>query len=79
MDPVVRSYLVRTVLEWEKLFGVAPSITSSVSKLDVALLINFSPEEYGRAMCGVTGIGWVVLGVSLWKVQVPIVIEPAQN
>jgi hypothetical protein len=56
MLPKVRTNLVNAVLEWEKLFGVAPSITSAISELDAALLIGCSQEDYSRAMRGTTAV-----------------------
>jgi len=51
-----RSDLVNAVLEWERKFGVAPSITSAISEFDAALLVGCSLEEYSKVMRGVTAV-----------------------
>jgi hypothetical protein len=42
----LRSKLVEAALEWQRTFGVAPAITSSISELDAALLVGMTPSEY---------------------------------
>ena len=43
----LRRRLVEVCLEWEKHFGVAPSITSAISELDAALqLVGMQEEVY---------------------------------
>jgi len=43
----LRKRLVEVTLEWEKQFGVAPSITSVISELDAALLlVGMNEEDY---------------------------------
>jgi len=45
----LRNKLVAIVLEWEKTFGIAPSITSSISEYDAAHLVGHTDESYGVA------------------------------
>ncbi|MCS6266875.1 MAG: hypothetical protein H2174_04850 [Vampirovibrio sp.] len=52
----LRRRLVETALEWEKLYGVAPSITSAISEYDAALLIGLTPNEYQSCMQGRTAV-----------------------
>jgi hypothetical protein len=42
----LRRQLVEVALEWESYFGVAPSITSSISELDAALLVGMKEDTY---------------------------------
>jgi hypothetical protein len=44
-------------LEWEKYFGIAPSITGAISELDAALLLGKPEDEYcadGQSRSAVT-------------------------
>lgn len=43
---VLRVSLIKTTLEWEKAFGVAPHITSALSELDAAILLGFRIDKY---------------------------------
>lgn len=52
----LRQRLIDTSLEWEQAFGNAPSITSSLSELDAALLVGCSFEEYSSCMQGKTSV-----------------------
>jgi len=52
----IRQHLVAVALEWEKLFGNAPSITSAISEYDAAMLIGMTEAEYSQAMRGVTAV-----------------------
>lgn len=54
--PSLRDNLVSVTLEWEKQFGVAPSITSAISEYDVALLIGCSEPEYSIQRSHVTAV-----------------------
>src|SRR6266542_4636144 len=61
--PVVASYmanlrdrLVAVALEWERTFGVAPSITSTLSEYYAAWLIGHTNESYGKACIGRTAV-----------------------
>ena len=44
----LRNKLVEIALEWEKIFSVAPSITSTISEFDAAILVGHSCESYAR-------------------------------
>jgi hypothetical protein len=44
----LRRSLVTLVLEWQRRYGVAPSITSAISEYDAARLVGHSPESFGR-------------------------------
>ena len=42
----LRKRLVEAALEWERYFGVAPSITSAISELDAAQLVGMKERDY---------------------------------
>ena len=42
----IRSQLVRVALEWQRRFGVAPSVTSAISEFDAFSLVGMSEDEY---------------------------------
>lgn len=42
----LRNRLIEVALEWEKHFGVAPSITSSISEVDAAQLVGMNEDAY---------------------------------
>ena len=46
MDKSLRDRLVETALEWQGKYGVAPSITSTISEYDAALLVGVPDAEY---------------------------------
>lgn len=46
----VRCRLVSVALEWQRLFGVAPAITSALSEYDAAMLVGCSVDEYSKFM-----------------------------
>ncbi len=52
----LRNKLVEASLSWERDFGVAPSITSSISEYDAAELIGFPIEQYSATMQGATAV-----------------------
>jgi hypothetical protein len=52
----LRDRLVAVTLEWERVFGVAPSITSVVSEYDAACLVGHTDESYGKACVGRTAV-----------------------
>ncbi|MBF0604535.1 MAG: hypothetical protein HQL07_12695 [Nitrospirae bacterium] len=52
----LRDELVHVALTWEKVYGVAPSITSTVSEYDAAILVGMTPEEYGQFMSHRTAV-----------------------
>lgn len=52
----LRESLVAITLQWERVFGVAPSITRSVSEYDAARLIGHSDESYSLACINRTAV-----------------------
>ena len=52
----IRQRLVAVALEWEKLFGNSPSITSAISEYDAAMLVGMTESEYSQAMRGATSV-----------------------
>ncbi len=52
----LRDRLVAVTLEWERVFGVVPSITSAVSEYDAACLVGHTDEGYGKACAGRTAV-----------------------
>lgn len=56
MEVNLREKLVNVTLEWERKFGVAPAITSTLSEYDAAMLIGVSEKEYSDAMDGRTAV-----------------------
>ena len=46
----LRDKLADIALQWQASFGVAPSITSSISEYDAAMLIGMSEKEYSNYM-----------------------------
>lgn len=46
----MRNKLVKIALEWESKFGVAPSVTSSISEYDAARLVGMSENAYSNYM-----------------------------
>ena len=52
----LRDRLVALALEWERVFGVAPSITSAVSEYDAACLVGHTDDTYGKACVGRTAV-----------------------
>jgi hypothetical protein len=52
----LRDHLVSIALEWERVFGVAPSITSALSEYDAARLVGHSDESYGKTCVGRTAV-----------------------
>lgn len=52
----LRNQLVAVALEWERVFGVAPSITSAVSEYDAARLVGHTDETYGLACAERTAV-----------------------
>lgn len=53
---LLRQQLVEVTLAWERAFGNAPAITSSLSELDAATLIGCSLEQYSKSMQGSTAV-----------------------
>lgn len=52
----LRDQLVRTALEWERRFGVAPSITSTLSEYDAAQMVGHSDESFAADCVGRTAV-----------------------
>lgn len=52
----LRDCLVAVTLEWERVFGVAPTITSAVSEYDAACLVGHTDESYGEVCVGRTDV-----------------------
>ena len=46
----LRDILVDVALQWQASFGIAPSITSSISEYDAAMLVGMSEKEYSDYM-----------------------------
>jgi len=53
---LLRQSLVEIALEWERTYGVAPSITSAISEFDAAMLVGMSADEYSVFMRGRTAV-----------------------
>ena len=56
MKTTLRNKLVETALEWQKLFGVAPHITTAISEYDAAILIGSTEKEYSEYMQNQTAV-----------------------
>ena len=41
----IRFRLVELALQWQKLFGIAPSVTSAISELDAAMLVRNASRQ----------------------------------
>ena len=52
----LRERLVKIALEWQESFGVAPSITSTISEYDVAMLVGMNESEYSEYMKDKTAV-----------------------
>ena len=52
----LRDRLIAVSLEWERSFGNAPAITSTLSEFDAAILLGLTPEEYEECMRGATAV-----------------------
>jgi hypothetical protein len=53
---VLRKRLVDVAIEWQKKYGVAPSITSAISEYDAAMLVGMSELEYSNYMQDKTAV-----------------------
>lgn len=53
---ILRDKLVDIALQWQVHFGVAPSITSSISEYDAAMLVGMSEKEYSDYMKDKTAV-----------------------
>lgn len=52
----LRNKLVDIALQWQESFGVAPSITSTISEYDAALLVGMTENEYSEYMQDKTAV-----------------------
>lgn len=52
----MRQQLVETALAWEKTFGNAPAITSTVAEYDAARLIGLNENTYSSLMRNATAV-----------------------
>lgn len=52
----LRNKLVDIALQWQESFGVAPSITSTISEYDAAMLIGMPENEYSEYMKDKTAV-----------------------
>lgn len=52
----LRNKLVDTALQWQESFGVAPSITSTISEYDAASLVGMTEYEYSEYMQDKTAV-----------------------
>ncbi len=52
----LRDRLVAVALEWQSRYGVAPSITTSISELDAARLVGMPDEAYSKFMQDKTAV-----------------------
>ena len=50
MTEQLRNKLVEIALQWQERYGVAPSITSTISEYDAAMLVGMSENEYSAYM-----------------------------
>jgi len=56
IDQSLRNDLVAIALKWQEEYGVAPSITSTVSEFDAAMLVGMPASEYGTFMRDKTAV-----------------------
>lgn len=52
----LRETLVRTALEWERRYGVAPAVTSALSEYDAALLVGHDDGTFSADCVGRTAV-----------------------
>ena len=52
----LRERLVEIALQWQDRYGVAPSITSTVSEYDAAMLVGMTDSEYSEYMQDKTAV-----------------------
>ena len=53
---MLRNRLVDIALAWQNRYGVAPSITSSISEYDAAMLVGMNEDEYSQYMQDKTAV-----------------------
>ena len=56
MSTILRQNLVQVALAWQRHYGVAPSITSTISEYDAAKLVGMSDEDYSAYMRDKTAV-----------------------
>ena len=56
MTEQLRNKLVEIALQWQERYGVAPSITSTISEYDAAMLVGMSENEYSDYMKDKTAV-----------------------
>ena len=56
MAEQLRNKLVEIALQWQERYGVAPSITSTISEYDAAMLVGMSENEYSAYMKDKTAV-----------------------
>jgi len=52
----LRDKLVEIALQWQERYGVAPSITSTISEYDAAMLVGMSENDYSTYMKDKTAV-----------------------
>ena len=52
----LRNKLVEIALQWQERYGVAPSITSTISEYDAAMLVGMSENDYSAYMKDKTAV-----------------------
>ncbi len=52
----LRNQLVAIAREWQKKYGVAPAITSSISEYDAAMLVGMTEDDYMKSMAKMTAV-----------------------
>ena len=56
MTEQLRNKLVEIALRWQERYGVAPSITSTISEYDAAMLVGMSENDYSAYMKDKTAV-----------------------
>lgn len=56
MSTTLRQNLIQIALEWQRRYGVAPSVTSTISEYDAAKIVGMSNEEYSTCMQDKTAV-----------------------
>ena len=56
MTEQLRNKLVDIALQWQERYGVAPSITSTISEYDAAMLVGMSENDYSAYMKDKTAV-----------------------
>ena len=56
MNIDLRDQLVALALKWQETYGVAPSITSTISEYDAAMLVGMTDSQYSEYMQDKTAV-----------------------